>query len=74
MTTRWSQDLGEGSGGKVEDPAVDAFLEEIIAVCKKHGMCIGHEDGHGSFLVHREIIEHNLGWLRAAAIAKAEPY
>jgi sugar phosphate isomerase/epimerase len=38
---------------RLEDPAVDAFLEEVIEVCKKHGMCIGHEDGHGAFLVER---------------------
>ena len=34
-----------------ESPKIDAFLEEVIEVCRKHGMSISHEDGHGSFLV-----------------------
>lgn len=28
---------------------IKAFMEEILAVCKKHGIAISHEDGHGSF-------------------------
>jgi hypothetical protein len=28
-----------------------AFLLEIIEVCKKHNLSIGHEDGHGAFLI-----------------------
>ena len=34
-----------------EVPEVEAFLNELEAVCKRHGMGISHEDGHGSFLV-----------------------
>ena len=29
----------------------NAFLAEIIAVCKRHGLVLTHEDGHGSFRV-----------------------
>lgn len=32
------------------------FLSDIIAVYKKHGLVISHEDFHGAFLV-----EHYLG-------------
>lgn len=37
----------------VENKRVDAFLDEIEKVCKKHGMVIGHEDQNGSFLVKK---------------------
>lgn len=45
------------SGGKyvpgeyVESTKVDAFIADLIAVYEKHGLAIGHEDGHGAFLV-----------------------
>lgn len=31
--------------------AISAFLEEIEAVCERHSISIGHEDGHGRFLI-----------------------
>jgi len=38
-----------------------ALIDEIIAVCTKHGLWIAHEDDHGSFMVQRESTS---GWLR----------
>lgn len=38
---------------EVERPDVDRFVEEIAAVCKKHGFDIGHEDGHGAFIIEK---------------------
>ena len=35
----------------IEDPKIEAFLEEMAEVCKKHGMALGHEDNHGAFIV-----------------------
>lgn len=29
------------------------FLAEIAEVCKKHQKSLGHEDGHGAFLIER---------------------
>ncbi len=48
---------------EVDDPKVDAFLAEIAEVCRKHGLSIGHEDGHGAFIVEpwSEANEHWLG-------------
>ncbi len=34
-------------------PECLAFLADYLALCKKHGLALGHEDGHGSFLVER---------------------
>lgn len=45
----------DGSGCLEECPKVDAFIEEVMLVCKKHGMSISHTEGtHGSF----EIVDY----------------
>ena len=62
MTKRWDSDASE----ETEDPRVDAFLEEIAAVCKKHGLSIAHEDSHGGFLI-QQYAEHNIEWLNDAS-------
>ena len=48
-------------------PGVDNFLDEVIKVCKKHGMSISHEDTHGSFIVtpYKEWITE---WFLSASI------
>ena len=43
------------------------FLEEIGEVCRKHGYSIGHEDGHGAFIV-RPFDEGYLEWLGHAIV------
>ena len=54
----------------VEAPDVDAFLKELIEVCRKHGMHLGHEDAHGAFLVHRGPPDkHDEEWLLEAHIS-----
>ena len=50
---------------EVEDAKVDAFIEDVIAVCRQHGMSIGREDSRGAFVV--EVLdETNFTWLRDA--------
>lgn len=44
---RWRSDLA----GTVENVKIDAFLEEVWAVCERHGLALSHQDGHGSFEV-----------------------
>ena len=58
--------------GRVEDPRVDAFLAEIVEVCRKHGMSLGHEDGHGSFVVHDQLDETIMTWISQASIERAQ--
>jgi len=48
-----------------EVPEVDAFLADIDAVCKKHGLSISHEDSHGGFRIV-EYDEELRDWLNAA--------
>lgn len=32
---------------------IDAFLSEVLGVCKKHGLSISHEDIGGAFVVKK---------------------
>ena len=50
-------------GAHVEMPdRMRKFLEEIDEVCRKHGLSISHEDGHGAFIVEK-YNESNIDWL-----------
>jgi len=48
MRKRWS--VRKSDNFEVED--IEKFLEAIEAVCRKHGLSISHEDGHGGFQIH----------------------
>ncbi len=48
---------------------VDAFLCEVVAVCRKHGLSISHEDGQGAFEV-RLVNERDIAWLQQAHDAR----
>jgi len=37
--------------GTVSNLKIDAFLTEVLKICKKHRFAIDHEDSHGSFIV-----------------------
>lgn len=41
---------------------MENFLNDIKAVCEKHGLSISHEDYHGVFLVEK-YNENNIKWL-----------
>jgi hypothetical protein len=59
---RWSEKLLQF----VEVPEIDAFINDIIEVYKKHNMSISHEDYDGSFLIEN-IDNKNIYWLTEAA-------
>jgi hypothetical protein len=59
-----------GEFKQVEDRAVDAFLAELVQVCKKHGFSLGHEDTQGAFIVEK-YAEDNIRWLKSALIGKS---
>ena len=42
------------------------FLEELTLVQIKHGLELGHEDGHGAFLVHDLPKNYNFNWIKDA--------
>lgn len=60
--TRYIRELG-ASG---ESPRVDAFIDEVLAVCRRHGLGISHEDTHGVLLVVN-FSEGNADYLREAS-------
>ena len=55
---------------RIERTKIDTFLSEIHEVCKKHGMCIKHEDGHGGFIIERYDGPESFAWLNNAMIGK----
>lgn len=61
---RWSIN----NSANCENEKIDTFIEEVIAVSKKHGFSISHEDVHGSFEIE-EYSESNISWLREASDA-----
>ena len=48
-----------------------AFLKDLQAVCKKHNLSLGHEDGHGAFLIH-PYGDVYVEWLNAADVEEEE--
>lgn len=65
MSTEVIKRWHPASGKHIENPAIDAFLEEVIAVCKKHNLSLSHEDGHGAFEVE-PFDESYSAWLMGA--------
>jgi len=58
---RWNNRAND----RTENKKIDAFLAEVIEVCKKHGMSISHEDAHGAFIVE-PFDEASVKWLMDA--------
>ena len=58
------------SGPRITDEAANAFIEDVIAVCKKHGLSIGHEDTQGGFKI-APYDEGNIDWFRDASVEGA---
>lgn len=52
----------------IECPEADAYIEELIAVGRKYGVTLSHEDGHGAFLIEGPS-EDNERWLRDASLS-----
>lgn len=59
-----------GKSGSIENKEVDAFLREIVKVCKDHDFSLSHEDTHGAFVVER-YDEDNIQWLLDAMIGES---
>jgi hypothetical protein len=68
MTLRWHA----GYRDRLENPAVDAFLAEILQVCEKHQMSISHEDFGGSFNI-KPFNQNDAEWLKEAGSFVAPP-
>jgi len=68
---RWSTNLRRNIPSH---PAIEAFLDEYEALCRKHGMALGHEDEHGAFQIE-DYVESCVDWARQAfdTLTPAEP-
>jgi hypothetical protein len=67
MTLRWVRRFGDSR----DVPEVDAFLADIVEVCKRHKMSLAHEDRHGGFEVE-QLSDANINWLLDATDARQE--
>ena len=52
-----------------EDAKVDNFIDDIIAVYKKHGLSLTFEDWDNGFIVDK-LSEDNVAWLQNTFISK----
>lgn len=48
--------------GRITREEVKALTDEIVALCKKRGLWIAHEDNHGAFIFQRTSTEEWLRW------------
>ncbi len=55
---------------QIENDQVAAFLAEIVALCKKYGFSLGHEDTQGAFIVEKYDAD-NIQWLMEAVVGKS---
>lgn len=49
-----------------DDPQTRAFLDEIVAVYRRHGLSLGHEDWYDDDLIVEPYEERNVEWLMEA--------
>lgn len=61
---RWDSDASKEIP-KESLPRVEAFFDEYEALCRRMGLSLGHEDGHGAFEVGA-FSEGDIEWARAA--------
>lgn len=58
--------VGTLKGNKYRD-----FIEDIIAVCKKHKLSISHEDVGGAFVIHK-FNDYDVEWLKQYIVRTQE--
>ena len=51
---------------------IRCFYRDLIALYKKYGISISHEDSHGSFIIEN-YNEHNVDWIMDADIRARVP-
>lgn len=57
-------DASMSDSDDLDQSKVTAFLDDIEAVCRKHGLCISHEDAHGAFEIET-FDQYFINWLRS---------
>lgn len=58
-----SDDPAPETFSHVTGEKVAAFLHDIVATCRRHGLWISHEDEHGAFIITEQSTET---WIREA--------
>lgn len=58
------------TGIQIDAPGVEEFIDEIWAVCERHGFALSHEDKQGSFIVVAIKPEYK-EWLQDAMVDRS---
>jgi hypothetical protein len=53
-------------------PEAEAFIREILAVCRKHDMGLAHQDTEGAFVIQRPLLQATVDWLNDAEEERSE--
>lgn len=53
--------------GDKPDPRADAFLKDLLFLYETHKVSLGHEDGHGSFILE-EYSQPNVNWIKHMSV------
>lgn len=56
-----------GEGKERANHQVDAFLDELLKLYKKHGVSLAHEDSQGGFILQEYKIS-NIDWIRELSV------
>lgn len=73
MAVRHHFNAPRGISSLAANARIDAFLAEIVEVCRKHGLSLSHEDRHGCFEVER-LDDDFIEWLNDARVGESLPW
>ena len=63
---RWSRK----ENSSINSPKIDAFLADVREACKRHGLCVEHEDTEGNFIIEKYDSERDFEWLGDASVGR----
>lgn len=69
----WRERWCERIESRVYSRTAEIFLDDLVGVFRKWGLCLSHEDGHGAFIIE-PFNEYNVDWLRDASLGKDYPF
>ncbi len=50
------------------DPRAAEFVYHYTRLCRRFGLSLSHEDGHGSFIITNRTLQENIDWVSHALV------